>query len=179
MPSEFRGGMNRIGFHHFQYGGCMIVFQIIACFLVGFACGTGGMWLLLQNSSRMKTQKIHQLEKDVVDKQIAIAVLEIRLSEWHRNTEEKLTLLTESREQLKSTFQQLASEILDDKSKKFAEQNKENISGILSPLREQLSDFKKRVEDVYDKESQGRAALVNEVTRLRDLNQRISVDAVN
>ena len=47
------------------------------------------------------------------------------------------------------------------------------------PLREQIGEFKKRVEDVYDKEAQGRASLFNEITNLKSLNLKISEDAIN
>jgi DNA recombination protein RmuC len=68
---------------------------------------------------------------------------------------------------------------MEEKSKSFTLQNKESIGIILNPLREQLGEFKRKVEDVYVKESEGRAALVNEIANLKSLNMQISDDAVN
>jgi DNA recombination protein RmuC len=73
----------------------------------------------------------------------------------------------------------VANKIFEDKSQKFTEQNRENIEGVLKPMREQLLDFKKKVEDVYDKESKDRVSLLNEIIHLKSLNERISEDAVN
>ncbi|KPJ99488.1 MAG: hypothetical protein AMJ60_04895 [Desulfobacterales bacterium SG8_35] len=111
--------------------------------------------------------------------QTKLSELETRLEDERRNAEEKLALLQEAREQLKMEFQNVANKIFEDKSQKFTEQNRENIEGVLKPMREQLLDFKKKVEDVYDKESKDRVSLLNEIIHLKTLNERISEDALN
>ena len=85
----------------------------------------------------------------------------------------------EARRQLSAEFQHLAQNILEEKSRTFTSQNKEHLGHILNPLREQISDFRKKIEDVYDKESKDRIALSHQVTALKDLNERISRDAIN
>jgi DNA recombination protein RmuC len=104
-----------------------------------------------------------------------VSELETRLEDEHMNAEE----MQEAREQLKMEFQNVANKIFEDKSQKFTEQNRENIEGVLKPMREQLIDFKKKVEDVYDKESKDRVSLLNEIIHLKTLNERISEDALN
>lgn len=111
--------------------------------------------------------------------QTRMAELETRLEDERKNAEEKLSLLQEARDQLKLEFQNVANKIFEDKSRKFTEQNKENIEGVLKPMREQLVDFKKKVEDVYDKESKDRVSLLTEIIHLKALNERISEDAIN
>jgi len=108
-----------------------------------------------------------------------LSELETRLEDERRNAEEKLALLHEARDQLKMEFQNVANRIFEDKSQKFADQNRQNIEGMLKPMREQLLDFKKKVEDVYDKESKDRISLLNEIIHLKTLNEQISEDAVN
>jgi DNA recombination protein RmuC len=111
--------------------------------------------------------------------QTKLSELETRLEDERKSAEEKLGLLQEAREQLKMEFQNVANKIFEDKSRKFTEQNRENIEGVLKPMREQLLDFKKKVEDVYDKESKDRVSLLNEIIHLKTLNERISEDALN
>lgn len=41
-------------------------------------------------------------------------------------------------------------------------------------MKQQLTDFKKKVEDVYDKEAKDRSALQNELKTLKELNQKMS-----
>ena len=105
--------------------------------------------------------------------------LETRLEDERKNAAEKLAMLQEARDQLKIEFQNVANKIFEDKSLKFTEQNKVNMESVLKPMREQLSDFRKKVEDVYDKESKERVSLLTEITHLKSLNERISEDAVN
>ncbi len=76
-------------------------------------------------------------------------------------------------------FEHIASKILDEKSEKFTRQNKDNLEIILKPLGENIDRFRKKVEEVYDRESKERFSLGKEVQRLMELNQKVSEDAVN
>lgn len=62
----------------------------------------------------------------------------------------------------------LSSKILEEKSKKLIEINKDSISGILNPLSEKILEFQKKVEETYDKESKQRFSLQNEIKKLID-----------
>ncbi|MBN1989097.1 MAG: DNA recombination protein RmuC [Bacteroidales bacterium] len=79
----------------------------------------------------------------------------------------------------KNEFKVLADQILEDKSKRFTEQNQLNLERLLKPLGENISVFQKKVEEVYDKESKERFSLGREVEKLVVLNQRISEEANN
>ena len=96
-----------------------------------------------------------------------------------QQAEEKIELLQNAREQMTKEFNLLANKILDDKAKHWREDSKQSMDGILTPLREQLTDFRKKVEDVYDKESKERSSLLHEIGALKSLNQQMSQDAVN
>lgn len=111
--------------------------------------------------------------------QARIAELKTLLDDERKQAAEKISLLHEARDQLKNEFQNLAHRIFDDKTQKFTDQNRENIDHLIAPLREQIGDFKKRVEDVYDKESRDRASLHTEIHHLKELNKRISKEALN
>ena len=93
--------------------------------------------------------------------------------------QEKLQLLTEARTTLSDQFKTLANEILEEKSRRFAEQNQHNLGTLLDPLRTQLHEFKGKVEEVYVKEGQERFALTEQVRQLMELNKTLSRDATN
>jgi len=95
------------------------------------------------------------------------------------NAQEKLQLLTEAKTELSNQFKALANEILEEKAKRFAEQNQQNLGTLLDPLRTQLNEFKGKVEEVYVKEGQERFALTEQVKQLMELNKTLSKDAVN
>jgi DNA recombination protein RmuC len=92
---------------------------------------------------------------------------------------EKLQLLTEAKTALSDQFKTLATEILEEKSKRFAEQNQQNLGTLLDPLRTQLNEFKGKVEEVYVQEGKDRSALSEQVRQLMELNRTLSNDATN
>ncbi|MBP8726432.1 MAG: DNA recombination protein RmuC [Saprospiraceae bacterium] len=83
------------------------------------------------------------------------------------------------RKQAQLEFQQIANRILEEKSQRFANTNKEAIDAILKPLGENLESFKKKVEETYDKESKQRFSLEEKVRELIQMNHRLSQEANN
>jgi len=108
-----------------------------------------------------------------------ISQLQTKLKEQNKSMEEKVKLLQNNEEKLKLEFENLATKIFTDNSKKFSEQNQENLGHMLNPMKSQLVDFKKKVEDVYDKEAKDRSLLSAELKTLKELNQKMSAEAHN
>jgi DNA recombination protein RmuC len=107
------------------------------------------------------------------------ARLEERSREALRGAQEKIELLQGAREQMKAEFNVLANRIFEEKSERMVQNNKASLETTLGPLKTQLTDFKKKVEDVYDKESRDRVSLQSELEHLKKLNTQMSEDAVN
>lgn len=76
-------------------------------------------------------------------------------------------------------FENIANKILETKTAKFTEVNQKNLKDILEPLGENITKFKTKVEEVYDKESKERFSLGEKVKELALLNQVISEEARN
>ena len=93
--------------------------------------------------------------------------------------DEKIAFIEHSKEQLGESFKNMANDLLESKSKSFSQSSKENITALLSPLQEKITQFEKRVEETYDKESKERFSLAREIKSLQALNNKISEDAVN
>lgn len=108
-----------------------------------------------------------------------LAESEARREEESKAIQGKVLLLTDAKEEFRSQFQILAADILEDKSKRFTEHNQLVLSSLLNPLSEQIGEFKKRVEETYDKESQQRTSLRDSIESLRGLNQKMNEDALN
>jgi len=92
---------------------------------------------------------------------------------------EKLELLTTAREELGNQFKALASDILEEKTKRFTEQNQTNLAQLLLPLAEKIKGFQQKVEEVYVQEGKDRSALAEQVKLLMGLNQQLSTDTGN
>ncbi|PKD45070.1 DNA recombination protein RmuC [Rhodohalobacter barkolensis] len=82
-------------------------------------------------------------------------------------------------ERFKNEFKNLANEILEEKSKKFTQQNRENLDTLLKPLGEKISEFQKRVEETHKEDIKGRSALGQHLSMLQELNQKMSEEAKN
>jgi DNA recombination protein RmuC len=96
-----------------------------------------------------------------------------------RSAAEKLQLLMDAKEALGAQFKSLANDILEEKSKRFTEQNQVNLGLLLDPLRTRIAEFQKKVEQVYVQEGKDRSALSDQVRQLLELNQILSEDAKN
>jgi DNA recombination protein RmuC len=127
-------------------------------------------------AARAETQKWREAAQSAEQRVTETAT---RAQEQHQAAAEKIALLERVRENLSDQFKALAGDLLEEKSKKFTEQNQTQLGSLLTPLREQLDGFKKQVGEVYDKESRERQLLKAEIDALKNLNQRIDEDARN
>lgn len=108
-----------------------------------------------------------------------IAELTTALEAERSSAREKLELLLKAEEQLANRFKNLASEILEDKTKRFTEQNQTNLSQLLDPLKAKIVEFQGEVQKVYVQEGKDRSALAEQVKQLVALNNQLSKDAHN
>jgi len=99
----------------------------------------------------------------------------------YRNLKERLSEQKEEMEQLqerfKDEFENLANKILEEKSKKFTEQNKEKLDQLLKPLGEKMEAFKKKVEETHKEDIKGRTSLEEHLKQLQELNQQMAKEA--
>lgn len=96
----------------------------------------------------------------------------------YKNNEQKEEV-EKLQEKFTKEFENLANKILDEKSSKFTEQNKENIKNILNPLQEKIKTFEEKV-DLTQKESISmHSALKEQLLGLKDLNQQMTKEATN
>jgi len=121
--------------------------------------------------------KTTQLEKE------ALIAAKTRLATELKNSENEMQNnkeeLNKIQEKFTKEFENLANKILEEKSTKFTEQNKLNITSILNPLKEKIEGFEKKVSE-SQKESVGmHSALKEQLNNLKDLNLQMSKEAIN
>lgn len=138
------------------------------------------------NSLALNVDDIKQLKTDLqiktnefneVNKQLAsYAANNFSLKEKLDTQKAEIEIL---RKQFNTDFENIANRILEEKTKKFTDLNKDNLENLLKPLGDNLKTFKEKVEEVYDKESKERFSLGKEVEKLVLANQKISEEANN
>ncbi len=128
-------------------------------------------------------KQYNSLEKQNLQEKSEFEILIAGLQNDIKNWEEKWQLLKDDFKKnetlLQEKFENLAQKILEEKSKKFTEQNQQNIDRILTPFKDEMKSFKQKVEDT-DKESLARhRELYVQLRNLKELNQQLSQDALN
>jgi DNA recombination protein RmuC len=97
---------------------------------------------------------------------------------WERNKEQKQEV-EQLQEKFTKEFENLANKILEEKTTKFTEQNKENLKNILSPLQDKIQLFEKKVEDTHKESIDYHAALRQQILGLREMNEQMSKETLN
>ena len=122
---------------------------------------------------------LQQIEEEHLQLTAANAGLEQQLAGQKMQYEEQLKLLKEAKQTLSQEFENLANRIFDEKQAKFSAQSKEALENTLSPFRRDIGDFRKKVEDAYDKENAERNKLVGQISELQKQTLQVSADAVS
>ena len=105
------------------------------------------------------------------------STLQSSLEHRQQHFSEQQQLLKDSRDQLKMEFEQLAGKIFDAKGQAFSLQNQQSLDALLKPFREQIDQFRSKVEDIHHKDTQQQATLAAELNNLKELNRQITQEA--
>ena len=154
--------------------------------------------LLALNSQLLSLKEHFKSDKAIFEKQLELEKFEkenirtekdslaIQLSKkevdfenlWERNLEQKQEV-EKLQEKFTKEFENLANKILDEKSNKFTEQNKENMKNILTPLQDKIQLFEKKVEDTHKESIDYHAALRQQILGLKEMNAQMSKETLN
>lgn len=129
----------------------------------------------LQNS--LQEKETIRNEKDSLAIQLSKKEVDFdNLLERHKEQKNEVEQL---QEKFTKEFENLANKILDEKSNKFTEQNKENMKNILSPLQDKIQLFEKKVEDTHKESIDYHAALRQQIVGLQQMNLQMSKETLN
>lgn len=137
---------------------------------VVFLCVTAVVCIVLVALVAIKDKATRALRNELEEARIENA----RLKEKIGNVE---AFNNSVREETKAQFKSLAADIFSSQSEKFKEANETRLSEILNPLKEDIKDFKRRVDDTYMNSSKERTLLGEQMKRLMELNMSIGKEA--
>lgn len=142
---------------------------------------------LQQQQERLSFEKqLQQVSSERENIRIEKESLAIQLSKketdfenlWERNKDQKQEV-EQLQEKFTKEFENLANKILEEKSTKFTEQNRENMKNILSPLQDKIHLFEKKVEDTHKESIDYHAALRQQILGLQVMNEQMSKETIN
>ena len=136
-----------------------------------FLCVTAVVCIVLVALVAIKDKAARALRNELEEARIENA----RLKEKIGNVE---AFNNSVREETKAQFKSLAADIFSSQSEKFKEANETRLSEILNPLKEDIKDFKRRVDDTYMNSSKERTLLGEQNMSIgkeaRDLTEALS-----
>ena len=131
-----------------------------------------------------RAARIPTMEQRLTQAEARAATLTAELASAHtlaeaerRQANEKLALLQEARDSLTLQFRALANEILEEKARRFTEQNQTSLGQLLDPLRERMAEFRSRIEEIHGKDIEQQTLLKAELARLHELNRQMTEEA--
>ena len=143
-------------------------------------------YLAEQEKNRNLATQLQELKADLEKARNQVLELTNSLASTeadYRNLEERLAErkneLTELQEKFAAQFKNLANDIFEDKSKRFTDQNKSNISELLKPLGEKITDFEKKVDSTHKDAIKENAALREQLQHIQKLNVEMTREAEN
>ena len=137
----------------------------------------------LEAELRARNAELIASNREAADARARRQALEEKLAALRAETEaERIRRREEEQlrdERQRTAFRNMANDILEEKSRQFKESNRESLEALLKPFRENIDSFRRRVDEVYDKEAQQRFSLKEEIRRLSEANLRMSEEATN
>lgn len=117
------------------------------------------------------------------EQNLQLATSLARLETTNNNLTEKLAeqkqAVAQMEEKLAIQFKNLANDLLEEKSRKFTDQNKANLENLLKPLGERIQTFEKQVAETNKEGLARNVALQTEIRKLNELNAQITKEAEN
>jgi len=133
----------------------------------------------LELENRQKEQLLQEKGEIIIGLNNDLTAARESLRNLKERMEREKEELNGLREKFSVEFENLANRLLDEKSKKFTRINEENISKIIFPFRDKLSDLKRDIETLHKEENREVISLKTEIKSLMELNRQVSRDADN
>ncbi len=124
-------------------------------------------------------ERARQLAEERTAAETARAAAQTRLTALEERMAASESERAKAEEMLRTQFRNLANDIFGEQSRRFRETNRESLDVLLKPFRENITEFRTRVERIYAEENEQRGALKNELRNLMELNRRITTETTN
>jgi DNA recombination protein RmuC len=145
----------------------------------------------LASSLQERTQRLAETEASLRDERAQRADTE-RLASATSNdlaaARENLRLLTQQLDEQRRWVEAetrhfeervvaTAARLMEERSRAYAEANRKEVGDVIAPFKQQLDEFRQRVDHIYAADSQERSFLKAQIDQLTSVNQAVSVQA--
>ena len=113
------------------------------------------------------------------EEKIARIKVETELEAERRSIDDKVRSQQDMEKSLREEFRNLAGDVLGEQSRRFKQENQESIDVILKPFKDNIREFRERVESIYSRQTEQSGELKSELKRLMELNAQITTETTN
>lgn len=132
------------------------------------------------NVQQQNMQQAIEKERSLREQELLARIkAETALEAEQRASTEKIRSQEELQTAMKEQFRTLASDVLGEQSRRFKEENRESMDIILKPFKDNIQEFRTRVDSIFTQHTEQSGALKNELKRLMELNQQITTETTN
>ena len=132
---------------------------------------------------RQEIKDASELEKDLRESLRQAEIDRTKSMTLNQELNKKLELQIQEQEnlakQMQDRFENLANKILEQKSSKFTQANKENLKNVLEPLDKDIRAFRRKVEEMHEKDLSQHASLKEFLGSLLQAQSQLSEEARN
>ncbi|SIN68970.1 DNA recombination protein RmuC [Sulfurivirga caldicuralii] len=134
---------------------------------------------LVQTRTQLQTleQDKAALQRELNALSAQRAELETRLEEQTRQHAEQIRLLEDAKKQLASEFENLSNRLFEQKQQQFSTTSRQQLEAVMQPWREQLEQFRKRLDEMHTQQHSSLGKLKGELNTLKALNESLSKEA--
>lgn len=133
----------------------------------------------LQQHQRESLLREETLQEELSVTKGRLIQAQARLDEQHQRVQEKEEFFHQTRESMQAQFKVLAQDIFDEKGRTFKLDSKAGLGEILEPFRNQLQEFRHRIDDIHVTDLKDRTTMRHELEQLRTTSHQLNKEAVN
>lgn len=126
-----------------------------------------------------QTEVLNEERRAREQEQMARVKAETELAAERRMIAEKTRSQEEVERAMREQFKALAGDVLGEQSRRFKEENRESMDLILKPFKDNIVEFRTRVESIFTHQNEQSGVLKNELQRLMELNAQITTETTN
>lgn len=123
---------------------------------------------------RDKTSTVEARRAELAEE---LATLRTSQKDKEEHFAQQLKQLAENKVALKQEFENLANQIFEAKGKAFSEQSRQSLDALLNPFKQQINDFKAKVENVHLEGTKQQTEMRSELKQLQTMHQKMSQEA--
>lgn len=134
---------------------------------------------VLEQRAEEAEQQVRQAESAREQERVLRVKAETQLEAERQSVADKVRSQEDMEKALREQFRNLAGDVLQEQSRRFKENNAESMNMILKPLKDNIADFRLRMEGIFSHQTEQSGALKNELKRLMELNAQITTETTN